>query len=83
VTQLGVEVTGIAFQNPVVLAAGTAAFGRALDGVVRLDALGGIVTKAVSLAPRKGNAAPRVAAVRDRERPACRGWYAPRAPRQA
>jgi dihydroorotate dehydrogenase (NAD+) catalytic subunit len=61
VTQLGVEVTGIAFQNPVVLAAGTAAFGRALDGVVRLDALGGIVTKAVSLAPRKGNAAPRVA----------------------
>lgn len=60
-TQLGVEVTGIAFQNPVVLAAGTAAFGRALDGVVRLDALGGIVTKAVSLAPRKGNAAPRVA----------------------
>jgi len=61
VTQLGVEVAGVAFQNPVVLAAGTAAFGRALDGVVRLDALGGIVTKAVSLAPRKGNAAPRVA----------------------
>ena len=60
-TQLGVEVAGVAFQNPVVLAAGTAAFGRALDGVVRLDALGGIVTKAVSLAPRKGNAAPRVA----------------------
>lgn len=58
---LGVEVAGIAFQNPVVLAAGTAAFGRALDGVVRLDALGGIVTKAVSLAPRKGNTAPRVA----------------------
>lgn len=58
---LGVEVAGIRFQNPVVLAAGTAAFGRALDGVMRLDRLGGIVTKAVSLAPRKGNAAPRVA----------------------
>lgn len=58
---LGVEVAGIAFQNPLVLAAGTAAFGRALDGVMHLDALGGIVTKAVSLAPRKGNAAPRVA----------------------
>lgn len=60
-TDLTVRVAGVEFQNPIVLAAGTAAFGRALDGVVRLDALGGIVTKAVSLAPRKGNAAPRVA----------------------
>lgn len=60
-TDLRIRVAGIDFQNPVVLAAGTAAFGRALDGVVRLDSLGGIVTKAVSLAPRRGNAAPRVA----------------------
>jgi dihydroorotate dehydrogenase (NAD+) catalytic subunit len=61
VTELGVEVAGIRFQNPVVLAAGTAAFGRALDGVIDIERLGGLVTKAVSLAPRKGNAAPRVA----------------------
>jgi len=61
VTQLGVAVAGVEFQNPVLLASGTAAFGRALDGVIQLDALGGIVTKAVSLAPRAGNAAPRVA----------------------
>lgn len=60
-TELGVEVAGIRFQNPVVLAAGTAAFGRALDGVIDIERLGGIVTKAVSLDPRKGNAAPRVA----------------------
>lgn len=60
-SDLRTEVAGIPFQNPLVLAAGTAAFGRALDGVMRLDRLGGIVTKAVSLAPRKGNAAPRVA----------------------
>lgn len=60
-TDLGGEVAGISFQNPVLLAAGTAAFGRALDGVMRLDRLGGIVTKAVSLTPRTGNAAPRVA----------------------
>ena len=60
-TDLGVEVAGIRFQNPVVLAAGTAAFGRALDGVIDIERLGGLVTKAVSLAPRKGNAAPRVA----------------------
>ncbi|MGI8507878.1 MAG: dihydroorotate dehydrogenase [Gemmatimonadaceae bacterium] len=60
-TDLKVRAAGVDFQNPIVLAAGTAAFGRALDGVVQLDALGGVVTKAVSLAPRKGNAAPRVA----------------------
>ena len=49
------------FQNPIVLAAGTAGFGREIAGVVELDSLGGIVTKAVSPEPRAGNAAPRVA----------------------
>lgn len=60
-SDLRVMAAGIQFQNPIVLASGTAAFGRALSGVVNLDALGGIVTKAVSLEPRHGNAAPRVA----------------------
>lgn len=60
-TDLRVTVAGVQFQNPIILASGTAAFGRALDGVVDLDALGGIVTKAVSLEPRGGNSAPRVA----------------------
>ena len=58
---LAVEVVGLAFQNPVVLAAGTAAYGRELDGVVDLGALGGLVTKAVSPEPRAGAPAPRVA----------------------
>lgn len=60
-TDLRVAVAGVQFQNPIILASGTAAFGRSLDGVVNLDALGGIVTKAVSLEPRGGNASPRVA----------------------
>jgi len=55
------NVFGQSFQNPILLAAGTAGFGRELDGIVELDRLGGIVTKAVSLEPRHGNAAPRVA----------------------
>lgn len=55
---------GRRFQNPIVLAAGTAGFGRELDGVMDLDRLGGIVTKAVSLAPREGNRPPRVAEFR-------------------
>jgi dihydroorotate dehydrogenase (NAD+) catalytic subunit len=54
-------VFGHSFQNPILLAAGTAGFGRELDGVMDLDRLGGIVTKAVSLAPRAGNPPPRVA----------------------
>jgi len=51
---LAVDVAGIRFQNPVVLASGTAAYGREIAGVIDLDALGGIVTKAVSTRPRNG-----------------------------
>jgi dihydroorotate dehydrogenase (NAD+) catalytic subunit len=58
---LGVIAAGLAFRNPVVLASGTAGYGHELADVVDLGAIGGIVTKAVSLAPRAGNAAPRVA----------------------
>ncbi|MCU0619940.1 MAG: dihydroorotate dehydrogenase [Gemmatimonadales bacterium] len=54
-------VFGVEFQNPVLLASGTAGFGRELCGVMDLERLGGLVTKAVSLAPRHGNAPPRVA----------------------
>jgi dihydroorotate dehydrogenase (NAD+) catalytic subunit len=58
---LAVQVAGLEFQNPVVLAAGTAAYGRELAEVVNLRALGGLVTKAVSAQPRVGAPAPRVA----------------------
>ena len=58
---LAVRAVGLEFQNPVVLAAGTAAYGRELADVLDLEALGGLVTKAVSLAARSGAPAPRVA----------------------
>ena len=58
---LAVEAGGVAFANPILLAAGTAGYGRELAGVVALEKLGGIVTKAVSVAPRAGAPAPRVA----------------------
>jgi dihydroorotate dehydrogenase (NAD+) catalytic subunit len=58
---LAVNVAGIEFQNPVLLAAGTAAYGRELARVIDLDALGGLVTKAVSVERRDGAPAPRVA----------------------
>lgn len=58
---LAVTAAGIAFQNPVLLAAGTAAYGRELSGLIKLDALGGLITKAVSVERRHGARAPRVA----------------------
>jgi dihydroorotate dehydrogenase (NAD+) catalytic subunit len=58
---LAVEAAGILFQNPVLLASGTAAYGRELDGVIALDSLGGLVTKAVSPRPRAGAPPLRVA----------------------
>ena len=50
--RLRTVVHNLVFQNPIVLAAGTAGYGEELIGVLRLDSLGGFVTKAVSLEPR-------------------------------
>lgn len=61
---LSLELFGRRFQNPLLLASGTAGFGRELDGVMDLDRLGGLVTKAVSLEPRAGNPSPRLAEFR-------------------
>ena len=59
-----IEVFGTSFQNPVLLAAGTAGFGREVAGVIDLERLGGVITKAVSPEPRHGNPSPRVAEFR-------------------
>ncbi|MBX3132705.1 MAG: dihydroorotate dehydrogenase [Gemmatimonadaceae bacterium] len=58
--RLEVSAAGLSFQNPILLAAGTAAYGRELADVMPLERLGGLVTKAVSPEPRPGAAAPRV-----------------------
>ncbi|HJR16309.1 MAG TPA: dihydroorotate dehydrogenase [Gemmatimonadales bacterium] len=58
------DLFGRRFQNPILLAAGTAGFGIELDGVLDLDRFGGLVTKAVSLEPRSGNPSPRAAEFR-------------------
>jgi dihydroorotate dehydrogenase (NAD+) catalytic subunit len=58
--RLAVSACGLDFQNPILLAAGTAAYGRELADVMDLEGLGGFVTKAVSPEPRSGAPAPRV-----------------------
>jgi dihydroorotate dehydrogenase (NAD+) catalytic subunit len=55
---------GATFRNPVLLAAGTCGFGEEVWEVMDLRALGGLVTKSVTLEPRAGNPAPRVAEFR-------------------
>ncbi|HWV57054.1 MAG TPA: dihydroorotate dehydrogenase [Longimicrobiales bacterium] len=52
---------GTEFQNPVLLASGTCGYGEELADVLDLEALGGVVTKALTTEPRPGNPAPRVA----------------------
>jgi dihydroorotate dehydrogenase (NAD+) catalytic subunit len=60
-SRLAVELAGLSLQNPLFLASGTAGYGRELDRVMNIDSLGGLVTKAVSVEPRPGAIAPRVA----------------------
>jgi dihydroorotate dehydrogenase (NAD+) catalytic subunit len=60
-TSLGQTLLGAEFQNPVLLAAGTCGYGAEVDGMIDLDALGGLATKAVTPEPREGNPAPRAA----------------------
>jgi dihydroorotate dehydrogenase (NAD+) catalytic subunit len=47
VNRLARDVFGRHFQNPLLLASGTAGFGQELAGIVDLERLGGLVTKAV------------------------------------
>lgn len=56
-----VEVFGVSFSSPVLMAAGTCGFGEPLVEVMSPGEVGGLVTKSVTLEPRWGNAPPRVA----------------------
>ncbi len=55
------ELFGTSFQSPVLLASGTCGYGQEYEGLIPLDELGGLVTKAVSVEPRAGNPPHRVA----------------------
>ncbi|MGH7545004.1 MAG: dihydroorotate dehydrogenase [Gemmatimonadota bacterium] len=57
---LSQTVFGVRFQNPVLLASGCCGYGEEYAGLIPLDDLGGLVTKAVTPEPRLGNPPPRV-----------------------
>ena len=58
---LSVDVAGLSMKNPVALASGTAGYGRELSHALRMETLGGFVTKGIALRPWEGNAPPRIA----------------------
>jgi len=57
---LAITTGGVSFRNPVVTASGTFGYGKEFEGLTDLRALGGLVTKGISPAPRFGNATPRI-----------------------
>ena len=50
----------VSLDNPVLVAAGTFGFGEEYTALINLNKLGGIITKTVTLEPRKGNPPPRL-----------------------
>jgi dihydroorotate dehydrogenase (NAD+) catalytic subunit len=59
-TDLSVEVAGVSFANPVLLASGTCNYGEELEGLTDLSRLGGLVSKTITPRPRGGNPPPRL-----------------------
>lgn len=58
---LSTELCGISFKNPLIAASGTCAFGQELKRFHPLSTWGGLSLKGITLNPRKGNPAPRIA----------------------
>ncbi len=58
---LSINIAGIQFDNPVIMASGTYGFGHEYSEYVDLNELGGISVKGLTLKERKGNPPPRIA----------------------
>ena len=57
---LSVQIGPLKFRNPVLLASGTVGYGNEMSEFIDLNSIGGIVTKSLSLKPRKGNQPQRI-----------------------
>ena len=58
---LEVNIAGMKIKNPVMTASGTYGFGKEYSGFYNLSQLGAIMVKGLTLKPREGNKAPRIA----------------------
>lgn len=57
---LNVNVCGIDFKNPVLVASGTFGFGMEYDGIIDVSRLGGLITKGLTLNKKEGNDGVRI-----------------------
>lgn len=57
---LSVNIGGLILKNPIMLASGTVGYGNEISEFTNLNLIGGIVTKSLSLKPRKGNPPQRI-----------------------
>lgn len=57
---LSVSIGTLKLKNPVMLASGTVGYGNEISEFIDLAKIGGIVTKSISLKPRKGNPPQRI-----------------------
>jgi dihydroorotate dehydrogenase (NAD+) catalytic subunit len=55
-----VSFAGLELVNPIIAASGTFGYGIEFEEIVSLEAIGGFVTKGISLTPMAGHAAPRI-----------------------
>jgi len=62
-TSLIVNIGKIQIPNPVIMASGTFGYGLECEGIIDIKKLGAIVTKGISLKPRRGNPPPRIVEV--------------------
>jgi len=58
---LKIKLGRISLNNPVLVASGTFGYGEEYAKLIDLNQLGGVITKTVTLKPRKGNPPPRLA----------------------
>ncbi|PID61963.1 MAG: dihydroorotate dehydrogenase B catalytic subunit [Ignavibacteriae bacterium] len=57
---LSVNIGSLKLKNPIMLASGTVGYGNEISEFIDLSKIGGIVTKSISLKPRKGNPPQRI-----------------------
>jgi dihydroorotate dehydrogenase (NAD+) catalytic subunit len=59
-----VDIAGIKLKNPVMTASGTFGYGEEFAPYLDLNAIGAVITKGLSLAPKAGNPTPRIVETR-------------------
>ena len=58
---ISVNIAGVKLKNPIITASGTCGFGREMNEIFPISALGAVCGKGTTLNPREGNESPRIA----------------------